>query len=169
MVDRYGLMLSYFIILVLSHTTTYRREHPYTRLNYRPRGEPVLVFCRVQLIFYSVLCFIGQALLPVRGSSIWELDQAGSLLCTVMVQLYCRGETFKIILGRFWNFSAREFQTLNTLYDHVRLGFRIQMGGLPNGWVQNFTAARNYQTSGHGGAQGVVDKDKDVELGHGIS
>ncbi|KAK3986516.1 hypothetical protein QBC44DRAFT_402430 [Cladorrhinum sp. PSN332] len=74
------------------YTTTYMEEHPYKRLNYRPKGERVLFFCIVQVIFYVVLLSTNQPLLPVTGSSIWDFDQAGQLLCTVLLQLYCRGQ-----------------------------------------------------------------------------
>ncbi|KAK3387818.1 hypothetical protein B0H63DRAFT_470974 [Podospora didyma] len=65
-------------------------SYPYRGAVYRPRAERCLMFGLLQVVFFSVAYGKIGTVWPVTGSSLSELDQAGTLCVTVLTLLYLK-------------------------------------------------------------------------------
>ncbi|KAE8135921.1 hypothetical protein BDV38DRAFT_250711 [Aspergillus pseudotamarii] len=67
-------------------------KYPYRRIVYRPRGERMVVFCVVQLVFNIVLFSVSRSVWPKTDASLLDLDQAAGVFLTTSTLVYSRRE-----------------------------------------------------------------------------
>ncbi|GAB1318479.1 hypothetical protein MFIFM68171_08689 [Madurella fahalii] len=88
------LLMSYSVISMERLSETY----PYRVKVYPSRAARVTAFTILQISFYGAAYGTIGSMLPVTGSSLWELDQIGALCTTVLTLLYLRREDAKYLV-----------------------------------------------------------------------
>ncbi|KAB8235953.1 uncharacterized protein BDW43DRAFT_16370 [Aspergillus alliaceus] len=76
------------------------RTSPYWIAVYRPRGERVVAFCIIQIIFNSVLFSFYHSIWPQTDAIFFELDQIAGLFLAMATLVYSRRE--RIVTSLKW-------------------------------------------------------------------
>ncbi|KAK5653280.1 hypothetical protein OQA88_9179 [Cercophora sp. LCS_1] len=89
-----------FVVMLYApvHGERLSEEYPYRTTVYRPRVERVVVFGLVQVIFFAVSLGKVGSVVPVTGASLWDMDQIGALVVTVITLIVFNSYGFGFLL-----------------------------------------------------------------------